>query len=352
MTETMRAAVFKETMNITIEDVPMPDIGPKDVLIKVKNCGICGSDIHSFKTGMFVEPGQIMGHEFSGTIYSKGDLVEGVSIGDRVTGFSAGVCGECDACKRGQAILCASLFSNSTGYGLPGAFAEYVKIENAELGATIHKLPDSIDDITGAMVEPISIGISAVTEANVQPGDKVVVLGAGMIGNACIQAAKAAGASEVIAVEVSQTRLDLAQQSGADAVFDATTGDALEWVIDKFGLQEYHYQRGGAADVVFEAAGSPATIQQSFEMVRPGGTICFVGLPEGSVPIDTTKIVHKMPKIVGSLGGDFVSSIEKLASGEINARPLATQIYKFDDIKDAFTKQLDANSTVKVMLDF
>jgi threonine dehydrogenase-like Zn-dependent dehydrogenase len=190
---TMKAAVLRGPNDIAVEDVPVPDIGPADVLIKVKFCGICGSDIHSFTTGMFVDPGQIMGHEFSGEIAEVGEAVVGLEPGDPVTGFSAGVCGECEACKRGQAILCAELFNHSTGYGLPGAFAEYVKIENAVVGESVHKLSETMDGVMGAMVEPVSIGVSAVAQAQVGPGDRVVVLGAGMIGNACLQAAKAGG---------------------------------------------------------------------------------------------------------------------------------------------------------------
>ena len=348
---TMKAAVLRGPKDIAVDDVPVPEIGPADVLIKVSLCGICGSDIHSFTTGMFVEPGQIMGHEFSGEVAEVGEEVVGLQPGDRVTGFSAGVCGECEACQRGEALLCAALFQNSTGYGLPGAFAEYVKIENAVLGESVHKLSNGIDNLKGAMVEPVSIGVSAVAQAQVGPGDRVVVLGAGMIGNACLQAARAAGAAEVIVVEVSDTRLRLARECGADDVFDARTGDALRWVMDKFGEAPYHYHVGGNADVVLEAAGHPTTIKQAFEMVRPGGRICFVGLPEGEVPLDTTKIVHKMPLVVGSLGGDFVAAIDAISSGKIRPDVLVTHRFALQDIAAAFQQQLKADETVKVMIE-
>lgn len=347
----MKAAVLRGPNDIVVEQIPVPEIGPADVLIKVSLCGICGSDIHSFTTGMFVEPGQVMGHEFSGVVAEVGEEVEGIEPGDRVTGFSAGVCGECEACQRGEALLCAALFQNSTGYGLPGAFAEYVKIENAVLGESVHKLSEQIDNVRGAMIEPVSIGVSAAAQAKVGPGDRVVVLGAGMIGNACLQAAKAAGAAEVIVVEVSDTRLRLARECGADDVFDARTGDALRWVMDKFGEAPYHYHVGGNADVVLEAAGHPTTIKQAFEMVRPGGRICFVGLPEGEVPLDTTKIVHKMPYIVGSLGGDFVAAIDALSAGTIRPDALVTHRFALDDIAAAFQQQLNADETVKVMIE-
>lgn len=351
MENIMRAAVLKEAGVIEVEDVARPPVGQADVLIRVVSCGICGSDLHTFKTGMYVEAGQIMGHEFVGRIAEIGGDVDGLAIGDRVTGFSAGVCGECEACKRGHPILCAQLFQNSTGYGLPGAFAEYVIIQNAQVGGNIHLLPDTVDDVAAAMVEPMSIGVTAASVAGVKPGDRVVVLGCGMIGNACIQAAKAAGASEVLGIDVSPLRLKLAAECGADHTFDARTGDALKWVIERFGPAPYHYNVGGNADVVFEAAGMPITIQQSLEMVRPAGMICIVGLPEVQAPIDTTKIVHKMPTITGSLGGDFAATIALIASGKLNPRPLATHRFALEKAPDAFATQLQAGEAMKVLVD-
>lgn len=335
---------------IHVADVPAPEAGPRDVLIRVGACGICGSDVHSFRTGLYVDAGQVMGHEFMGRVAEVGADVAGLEPGQRVTGFSAGVCGTCDACRRGQPILCASLFRNSTGYGRAGAFAEYVLIENAELGANIHLLPDAIDDEAGAMIEPVSVGIAAAKEAGVKPGDRVVVLGAGMIGNACVQASRATGAAEVLAIDIAPLRLSLAAACGADGVFDARGGDALAWVIERFGPAPYHYGVGGAADVVFEAAGSPETIRQSLEMVRPGGTICVVGLPEEAAPIDTTKIVHKMPRIVGSLGGDFTPAIAAIAGGAIRPGPLVTHRFALEDAPAAFATQLKAGEAVKVMI--
>src|SRR5438309_364142 len=138
MAEQMMAAVYHGPRQIRVEPVPVPDVGPSDVLIAVRGCGICGSDVHSYKLGMYIAPGQIMGHEFMGVAARVGRDVQGVKEGDRVTGFSAGVCGQCYWCVRGQFFLCPDLFLKSTGYGRPGAFAEYVKIEGAIPGQTIH----------------------------------------------------------------------------------------------------------------------------------------------------------------------------------------------------------------------
>jgi threonine dehydrogenase-like Zn-dependent dehydrogenase len=345
----MRAAIYEAPRSIRFDEVETPRMSRRDVLIRVTACGICGSDVHSYRTGLYIQDGQIMGHEFMGLVAAVGEDVKGVRPGDRVTGFSAGVCGRCRACDDAQHILCADLFENSTGYGRPGAFAEYVLIEGAVVGQNIHLLPDTLEDVIAATVEPVSVGIEAVEKSRVRPGDKVVVLGGGMIGNACLQAARAAGA-EAVLIEVSPLRIALAEESGADGVFDARTGDALEWVMDRFGVSRYHFGRGGSADVVFEAAGSPITIRQSLEMVRPGGTICIVGLPEEAAPIDTTKIVHKLPTIIGSLGGDFAKAITALTSETIRTRHLVSHHFGLEQSRKAFDTQLDATDSFKVMI--
>ena len=345
----MRAAVYNGPHDISLKEVETPRVGAADILIQVTTCGICGSDVHSYKTGLYVQRGQIMGHEFMGRVVAVGEDVKGIGLGDRVTGFSAGVCGRCRACDDGEHILCADLFENSTGYGRPGAFADYVRIENAAPGVNVHRLPDHLPDVIAATVEPVSIGITAVAKSGVKRGDKVVVLVGGMIGNACLQAARRVGA-EAVLVEVSPRRLALAEESGADGVFDARTGDALEWVMDRFGVSRYHFGRGGSADVVFEAAGNPITIRQSLEMVRPGGTICIVGLPEEAAPVDTTKIVHKLPTIIGSLGGDFMQAITALAAEEIRTAHLISHQFPLEESRKAFDTQLDALDSFKVMI--
>lgn len=162
MSRRMRAAVYEEPQRLKVEEIAVPEVGPRDLLIRVGSCGICGSDVHSYKAGMYIRPGQVMGHEFMGVAETVGDVVEGVEPGDRVTGFDLGVCGECYWCSRQQYALCPELFQNSTGYGKPGAFAEYVLITNASVGRTVHRVPDSLDDESAATAEPVSVGIGAV----------------------------------------------------------------------------------------------------------------------------------------------------------------------------------------------
>jgi threonine dehydrogenase-like Zn-dependent dehydrogenase len=350
MPVTMRAAVYTAPGRLELHEVPVPTPGPADVLVDVDACGVCGSDVHTFKKGMYVEPGQIIGHEFVGRAAAVGRDVRGVQEGDRVTGFIMGFCGQCYWCTRQQYGLCPEIFSRSMGYGRPGAFADQVLVERAILGVNLHIVPDHVPDLVAATVEPVSIAVGTVAVAGVQPGDQVVVLGGGLIGNACMQVAKAAGAAKVVLVEVSPSRLAAAERAGADAVFDARTGDALEWVKEQVGVGRYAFHEGAMADVVIEAAGAPQTITQSFEMVRSGGTIAFVGLPEHPAPIDTTKIVHKQPRIVGCLGGDFGRSIELLGNGGVDTAPLVTHTFELAAVQEAFETQLAADDVMKVVV--
>ena len=348
MANMMKAAVWKAPGRVIVERIPIPEVGANDVLIKVLTTGICGSDLHSFKLGFYIQPGQVLGHEFAGEVAKIGAAVENLKIGDLVTGFNAGVCGACYWCRRNDYSHCPDLFKKSTGYGLPGAMAEYVLISNAMLGASIFKLPPEMDAEIGATIEPTATAASAIAE--ISAGDKVVILGAGLIGNVILQGAKAIGADKVAVIEISPLRLKTAKEMGADAVFDARTGDALSWVKETIGIGPYHFNEGAMADVVIEAAGAPQTVTNAFEMVRSGGTIVFVGLPEKPALVDTTKIVHKAPKIVGILGGSTQNAIDLLTSGRINIRPLITHRFSLDEAQSAFETALRSDEAIKVML--
>jgi 2-desacetyl-2-hydroxyethyl bacteriochlorophyllide A dehydrogenase len=348
MANTMKAAVWQAPGKVTIENVAIPAVGPMDVLIKVLASGICGSDLHSFKLGFYTQPGQILGHEFAGEVAAVGSDVDGIKPGELVTGFDVGVCGTCYWCQKQEYMYCPDLFKHSTGYGKPGAMAEYVLIANAMVGINITKLPPGMDVEIGATIEPTTTAVAAVAE--VHSGDNVVILGAGLIGNVAMQGAKAAGAGKVIVTEISSIRLEAAKKMGADAVFDARKGNALSWVKEMFGVGLYHFNEGGMADVVIEAAGSPQTVADAFEMVRSRGTIVFVGLPEKPALIDTTKIVHKGPKIVGALGGSFAIALDLLASGKVDTRPLITHRFTLDEAQLAFETALRGDVAIKVML--
>lgn len=346
----MKAAIYYKPMDIRVEKIDIPEIGPNDILLKVIVCGICGSDVHSYKLGMYINPGQIMGHEYCGEVVAKGKNVKDLEIGERVFASNADLCLECYWCKRQMYAMCPSLFTSSTGYGKPGAYAEYIKIENAFVGVTVHKIPDELDDITAATIEPTSVATNAVNITNPKEGDKVVVLGSGLIGNAILQLFKAVPVGKVVVSEVSKLRLEAAKRKGADAVIDATVENVLERCKEEVGIGLYHFNEGAMADIVVEAAGVPSTIRDTLEIVRSGGTISIVALPERDTPINTTKIVHKAPKILGAFGGSAADAIQVLKSGVVTTKDLVTHEFSLDDVAEAFEVQSDSNKSIKVMV--
>ncbi|MDR7238099.1 zinc-dependent alcohol dehydrogenase [Neobacillus drentensis] len=348
----MKAALYYGPRDIRIEKVDIPSAGPDDILLKVKACGICGSDVHSYGTGLYIQKGQIMGHEFSGEVVQVGENVKDIEIGERGTGFHSGVCGTCYWCKNNQFMLCPNLFKASTGYGIPGAFAEYILIPKAQVGVSFFKIPEELDDYTAATIEPVAVAALTVDQCQPKKGDKAVVMGAGLIGNAVMQVLKARGVEKVIVTEVSEKRLNTAKQLGADEIINAAKEDVLERVKELIGIGPYHFNEGAMADIVVDAAGAPSAVEQSFEIVRSGGVIAFVGLPEKKASIDTTKIVHKAPRILGCLGGDIHQSIELLKNNQVTTKSLISHIFPIDHAKEAFEIQMNPAKSVKVMIDY
>lgn len=346
----MFVARYRNPGRLAVEQVAIPELGPDDVLVRVAWCGICGSDVHSFRTGLFIRPGQVMGHEFVGRVAAIGERVDGLSVGDRVTGFEAGVCETCEACRCGRFALCPELFQRSTGYGKPGALAEYVRIQGAALGRNLFAVPPSISDEAAALIEPFSVALAAVQQAEVGPGASVLVLGGGPIGLLCVVAARLAGAGLIGVCEPSARRRHAALRLGAEVAFDPAAGDALEWVKTTFGVGRYHFHDGGLVDCIIEAAGVPATVTLALEAVRSAGTVVFLALAEKPALLDVTKIVHKQPRILGSLGGSFRGAIKVLAKCSSEVEPLVTHRFDLERVEEAFLTQADSDRSVKVLV--
>jgi len=350
MMQTMQAAVYVKPGEMEIQEVAVPEVGPMDVLLKVRACGICGSDLHSYKLGFYVEPGQIMGHEFVGEVVEVGSAVAGVEAGQRAMGFTIGVCGTCYWCQSGNLNNCPEAFKNSTGYGKPGAFAEYVKIETVLPGLTFHVIPDEMSDDEAATLEPVSVAAFTAEMTGVGEGDKVAVIGAGLIGNAMMQAMKSIPVEKVVVSEISPLRQRMARELGADAVIDARSEDVLERMKEELGVGPYHFGEGAMADLVVDAAGGRDTFAQALEIVRSAGTVALVGLPEGDQVVNTTKIVHKSPRIIGCLGAIYPKAIEYIREGQVKTQPLITHTFPLQDINEAFRVQMDPDQAIKVLI--
>jgi (R,R)-butanediol dehydrogenase/meso-butanediol dehydrogenase/diacetyl reductase len=340
----MRAGVYRGIRAVAVEEVAEPELSSRDVILAVRACGICGSDLHAYVEGVpEVVVGQIMGHEFSGEVVAVGTEVEGVAPGDRVAGLPVLACGACPRCHGGKSSLCDNWLGRSIGFGLPGAFAEQVRIPDAVAGKNVFRLPDGLGYAAGALAEPTAVAVRAVDQAGIAPDQTAVVLGLGTIGLQIAQVLLARGVAAIVGVNRSALRRATAAKLGVPAI---DGGDDLpERVRAALG--------GRDADVVFEATGSPALVQGALETVRPGGTIVMVALYERPGEIVPTLITVKEPTIRGSstyMPGQFAEAVELLASGRVASEPLITQRHRLEELPLAFEKQLDRETTVKVMI--
>jgi (R,R)-butanediol dehydrogenase/meso-butanediol dehydrogenase/diacetyl reductase len=340
----MKAAVFKGIEDVQVEEVPEPEAGPEDVVVEVSACGICGSDLHTFLHGSFVEPGQIMGHEFTGRVIDAGADVRGLAVGDRVTAVPIVPCGECARCAEGRYNLCAVAWTTGIAYGKPGAFAERLRIPRSIPGENVFKLDDDVSDEAGATVEPLAVGVHAVKLAGSVEGVTALVLGLGTIGQQVVQVLRARGAKRIIGMDLSQLRLDAARELGADAV-DGSPGpeQALAGALAD----------GEEIDVIFECSGVPALATAALDAVRAGGTIIVLALYDDTVTFNPTALVQKELRLQGSIAytsEDFADAIELLRSGAARADTLITQRERLDDIAGAFQVQLEKDRSLKVLV--
>lgn len=335
----MKAAVFRGAGQIEVIDVDKPEPGLGEVLVQVHYCGICGTDLEAYQTGMF-EPGVIIGHEFAGEIVALGERVRGWAVGERVTADNALPCGRCSFCREGRPSLCQELIS--PGITLNGGMAEYVRLPQQVL----HRLPDGVSTRQGALVEPLTIALHGVRSSALRPGDWALVLGAGPIGLLALQCALLAGAREVMAVEVNPTRAVLARELGAAVVLDPQRDNLAVEVASRTG--------GLGPQVIFVCTGSVAAFLDATSLVRRGGQILVLGLCPEPVPADFMTLVLSELDIRGSyLGhGAFPAALDYLAKGRIRVDPLVTQEITLDEVVEhGFEKMLrPATDAVKVLV--
>lgn len=330
---TMRAAVWHGRQDIRVEDVPLPaDPPPGWVQIRVDWCGICGSDLHEYVAGPVFIPvekphpltgiqGQcILGHEFSGEIVKLGAGVSGFVPGERIAADACQHCGTCYYCRSGLYNLCEKLAF--TGLMNDGAFAELVNVP-AEL---LYKLPAGFPAEAGALIEPLAVGMHAVKKAGSLLGRNVVVVGAGTIGLCTIMCARAAGAAQVIALEMSSARKAKALEVGASLVLDPKECDALAEIRAR--------THGLGADVSFECIGNKHTAKLAIDVVRNAGKSVLVGIFEEPSSFNFFELVSTEKQVVGALAynGEFADVIAFIADGRLDVEPLITGRIGLEDI--------------------
>ena len=328
----MKAAVYHGPRDIRVEQVERPVTGDDEVLVRVRACGICGSDLHMYRLGMFEvlgrpidEDRRIMGHELSGEIVEVGEKVSGFRVGDRITGLGH------------------------------GGFAEYVAVPVTKRSP--HILPEPISFEDGATLEPLATSLHGVSLGRPAAGETVVVLGAGIIGLGCVQAIRATVDCHVIAVDVSERRLNMAKRLGADAVVNLSETDSVEAVIELTGGAkpvERFGVRGGNADLVIDCAGAPSSPNQGLLMLKQQyGRLVLVALFERPVDLDFNQVVRKHVAIYGSwtwTGDDYRRAIELVESGKVQRRPLISHALDLDDAPEGFAIQDQPGAAIKVVL--
>ncbi|WP_424000531.1 NAD(P)-dependent alcohol dehydrogenase [Haloarcula salina] len=339
----MRTAVLVEPTEFELEDRPKPSPGPDDVLVAVSDVGICGSDVHYYEHGRIgdyvVEDPLVLGHESAGEVVAVGENVTGLAAGDRVALEPGVPCRRCAHCKRGDYHLCADVRFMATPPH-DGAFTEYVSWP-ADFA---YKLPENVSTAEGALCEPLSVGIHACRRGSVGTGDTVLVTGAGPIGLMVLEAARAAGATDVIVTDVVREKLDFAAERGADLTVDVTETD-LEAAVAE-------YTDGVGADVVVEASGAEPSIRSTIDVVRRGGTVVLVGLAsEAEVPFDVLEVIDNEIDVHGSFRykNTYDAAVDLLADGEVDVAGIIDFESSLEDIDDAFHRAMEP-TTIKGMI--
>jgi L-iditol 2-dehydrogenase len=307
----MKALLLEEYKKLKVQDVPEPEIAPNEVLIRVKSCGICGSDVHGFdgSSGRRIPP-VIMGHEASGVVAQTGAQVKDFKEGDRVTFDSMISCGRCFYCRQGRPNLCDNrrvLGVSCAEYRRHGAFAEFVAVPDH----IVVKIPDGLSFNEAAMVEPVSVAVHAVNITPVQLGDTALVVGAGMIGLLTLQALRTTGCGQIVSVDLEDDRLALAKKLGADQTINSRLA-AVPALIREM-------TSGRGADVVMEAVGAEATVQMAIESVRKGGVVTLIGNITSKVSFPLQSVVTREVSVLGSCASsnDYPACLELMGRGAI-----------------------------------
>jgi len=321
----MNALLLKEYMNLELVQMPTPEIGPQDVLVRVRACGICGSDVHGLdgKTGRRIPP-LVMGHEAAGEVVETGTQVHDLQPGDRVTFDSTVYCGQCFFCSRGDVNLCDNreVLGVSPGpYRRHGAFAEYVAVPRR----IMYRLPDNLSYEQAALIEAVSVAVHAVGITPVRLGDTAVVVGAGMIGLLAVQAVRLAGATRIIAIDPDDSRLKLAVDMGATMVVNPKTEDAVAVIRER--------TEGRGADVALECVGATDPIRTAIAGVRKGGAVTLVGNVTPDIDLPLQSVVTRQIRLQGSCAsnGEYPACIALLSAGAIKVEPLITAVAPLQD---------------------
>ena len=342
MQKMMQQELMTEPKKIMFRQVPVPVPGPDQVLVKIKKIGICGSDIHVFHgSHPYVTYPLTQGHEVSGQIVELGDCVTDLAVGQRVTIEPQVFCGRCYPCLHGTYTLCEKL--KVMGFQTTGTAGEYFAVDASKVDV----LPDNLTYSEGAMIEPTAVTVHAAKRFPDLVGAKTVVLGCGPIGILLIQSLKALGAGQVFATDISDARLELAKQLGADYAVNTLKEDYAQALLAAYGPDK--------ADVIYECAGSDITMDQAIQNARKGSVIILVAVFGKRANVDLAKLNVSELDLNTSMmyrHEDYVDAIRLVKEGKIRLKPLQSAFFAFEDFPMAY-EFIDNNreKTMKVLID-
>jgi L-iditol 2-dehydrogenase len=341
----LKALLHTKPYCLEYTDFPDPQVGDDDILVRVKACGICGSDVQGFtgKTGRRIPP-LTMGHEAAGVVQGTGKNVKDFRKGDRVCFDSTVYCNKCEPCRQGKYNRCVS--RQVLGVSVPefkrhGAFAEYVAVP----WWIVAGIPDNMSFVQAALLEPVSIGMHAANRAPIAAGDSVVIIGAGTIGLFVLQACKLKGA-RVIICDINEFRLDIARTLGADVVVNPARSSLKETVLKA--------TNGRGADVAFEVVGFAETFTDAISVLKTGGHLVAVGNLQKMAEFNLQELVARELTFTGSYAscGEFREGIDLVASGKVNVQPLISDVLPLCEGPRAFERLLKAQeSLLKIILE-
>lgn len=326
------------TMEIRPAEVPVPK--ENEVLIKVEYVGICGSDVHGFESGPFIPPKDPnqeigLGHECAGTVVSVGEKVTKFKAGDRVCIEPGVPCGKCRFCLEGKYNICPDVDFMATQPNYKGALTNYL----CHPESFTYHLPDNMSTMEGALVEPAAVGMHAAMLANVKPGNKAVILGAGCIGLMTLQSLKVMGVTDVVVIDVLEKRLEMARELGAMEALNAKKEDVVSRCKELLGEL--------GADVVFETAGSKITAEQALQLVVRGGKIMIVGTISGDTPVNFLKINREVSiQTVFRYANRYPVTISSIASGKFDVKSMVTHIFEYEDVQKAFNDSIECKNDI------
>lgn len=342
----MQAAVWHNIKDVRIEQVDEPKVLPNQIKVKVEWAGICGSDLHAYQHGLAMEahpisgqkPPLTLGHEFSGTIVEVGEDVIGHQLGERVAVEPLIYCGDCYACKRGYYNQCSKV--GFVGLNRDGGFAEYAIVDEN----MVHILPENVSFEEGALVEPTAVSFYAVRESKLKAGDSVAIFGAGPIGLLTLLSAKAAGATQIIVVDLSEERLNKAKELGATTIINGRRDDIADLILQL---------TNGGVSVAYECAGVQATMTNAVASVKQGGQVMAIAVFAKPVSVDMGKLMFKAADVTSTLAYRhvFPEVIEMIATGRLDVKQVITKKITINDIvEEGFNQLINDVKQAKILV--